>query len=94
MNNEIDAMELDDNSMEGSNMASDDLDLEGAAKLGSGCKVDNVIRRTVFKYSFHIEACGFSRGIWVMWGDDVYIDILEVDFKYIHMSYSNVVDNK
>ncbi|TYI98568.1 hypothetical protein E1A91_D01G223400v1, partial [Gossypium mustelinum] len=56
---------------------------------GSGCKVDNFIRRTVFKCSFHVEACEFSRGIWVMWGDDVYIDILEVDFKYIHMSYSN-----
>lgn len=45
----------------------------------SGYKADKVIKKTSFKYSFHVEARGFSGGLWVLWGDDIHIEILDVN---------------
>ncbi|GMJ03289.1 hypothetical protein HRI_003998100 [Hibiscus trionum] len=50
----------------------------------SGSKADDFIRRSGFTSSFRVEATGFSGGIWVLWKDNVQVDIIAVSDQFIH----------
>ncbi|MBA0715767.1 hypothetical protein Golax_014653 [Gossypium laxum] len=49
------------------------------------CKADSVIAKLGFENSFRVEAMGFTKGIWLLWNDDIIVDILKVHTLFIHM---------
>ncbi|MBA0560840.1 hypothetical protein Golob_017716 [Gossypium lobatum] len=51
----------------------------------NGCKVDSVIAKLGFENSFRVEAMRFAKGIWLLWNDDIIVDILKVHTLFIHM---------
>ncbi|KAK8598334.1 hypothetical protein V6N13_094307 [Hibiscus sabdariffa] len=51
-----------------------------------GKRVDSVISALGFLYSYHIEAAGFSGGIWVAWYDTVDVTVEITHFQFIHFS--------
>ncbi|MBA0683687.1 hypothetical protein Goari_025324, partial [Gossypium aridum] len=44
----------------------------------SGCKADTVIAKLGFDNSFRVEAFGFTGGFWILWNDDIGVEILNV----------------
>ncbi|KAL4376038.1 hypothetical protein GQ457_02G035350 [Hibiscus cannabinus] len=50
----------------------------------SGSVADAFIRKSGYAYSYRVEASGFSGGIWVMWRNTVYLDILAVSRQFVH----------
>ncbi|KAL4311947.1 hypothetical protein GQ457_01G028250 [Hibiscus cannabinus] len=50
----------------------------------SGRQADKIIRRHGFAYSFWVEATCFSGGIWLLWKDNLRIDVLVVSNQFIH----------
>ncbi|KAL4284826.1 hypothetical protein GQ457_16G025340 [Hibiscus cannabinus] len=50
----------------------------------SGRAADTFIRKSGFKYSYRVEAHGFSGGIWLLWQCSVNVQILAVSNQYIH----------
>lgn len=50
----------------------------------SGKKVDDIIRSTRFDYSFKVEAKGFSRGIWVLWKENLRVNVIAVSDQVVH----------
>lgn len=44
----------------------------------SGKKADEVIRRTTYDCSYRVEAKGFSGGIWMIWKEQMMIDVVKV----------------
>ncbi|MFQ6660817.1 hypothetical protein Gotur_029198 [Gossypium turneri] len=57
----------------------------------SGIQVDGVIAKLGFPNSFQIEANGFSGGVWVVWNENILIDILELHPQMIYMRFKVVV---
>ncbi|MBA0799755.1 hypothetical protein Gohar_010249, partial [Gossypium harknessii] len=53
----------------------------------SGIQVDGVIAKLGFPNSFQIEANGFSGGVWVVWNENILIDILELHPQMIYMRF-------
>ncbi|MBA0770170.1 hypothetical protein Gotri_018838 [Gossypium trilobum] len=51
----------------------------------NGCKADSVIAKVGFENSFRVEAMVFAEGIWLLWNDDIIVDILKVHTLFIHM---------
>ncbi|MBA0637699.1 hypothetical protein Godav_025648 [Gossypium davidsonii] len=51
----------------------------------NGCKADSVIAKLRFENSFRVEAMGFAEGIWLLWNDDIIVDILKEHTLFIHM---------
>ncbi|KAL4383861.1 hypothetical protein GQ457_15G017010 [Hibiscus cannabinus] len=51
----------------------------------SGGDTDHFIRRTGFEFSYRVEAHGFSGGIWILWRDSVWFDVLAVSNQYVHV---------
>lgn len=53
--------------------------------LISGHKASKVIRRMGFSSHHHVEAVGFSGGLWLLWDDvDFSLDILATGDQFIH----------
>ncbi|MBA0712697.1 hypothetical protein Golax_011779, partial [Gossypium laxum] len=51
----------------------------------SGCKADTVIAKLGFDNSFRVEAFGFTGGFWILWNDDIGVEILNVHSQFIYM---------
>ncbi|MBA0803124.1 hypothetical protein Gohar_013372 [Gossypium harknessii] len=51
----------------------------------NGCKADSIIAKLGFENSFRAEAIGFAEDIWLLWNDDIIVDILKVYTLFIHM---------
>lgn len=51
----------------------------------SGDQANWVISSLRFECSLRVEARGFSGGIWVVWRDFVWIDIIENHMQFVHM---------
>ncbi|MBA0799825.1 hypothetical protein Gohar_010314 [Gossypium harknessii] len=51
----------------------------------NGSKADLVIAKLGFEKSFRVEATRFAGVIWLLWNDDISIDILKVKSQFIHM---------
>ena len=45
---------------------------------------DKLVRKIGFDRSFRLEATGFSGGIWIMWKDDLYVEVREIYKQYIY----------
>ena len=58
----------------------------------SRVKADKLVRRTGFDRSFHIEATGFSGGIWMMWKEELCVEVHEIYRQYIqaHVKGDNI----
>ncbi|KAA3486982.1 Endonuclease/exonuclease/phosphatase [Gossypium australe] len=54
----------------------------------SGVKVDSVIAKLSFDFSYHVEAVGFSGGIWIGWKDTISVDILGNHSQFILLRIS------
>lgn len=50
----------------------------------NGKRVDDVIRKTNFDYSYKVEARGFSDGIWLLWKEILMVDVMVVSNQFIH----------
>ncbi|TYG52705.1 hypothetical protein ES288_D09G050100v1 [Gossypium darwinii] len=57
----------------------------------SGIQVDGVIAKLGFPNSFRIEANGFAGGVWVVWNENILIDILELHPQMIYMRFKVVI---
>lgn len=55
----------------------------------SGIRVDGIIAKLGFANSFRIEARGFSGGIWIIWNDNFFVDILDLHPQVILMRVRN-----
>ncbi|KAA3474251.1 putative Transposon TX1 [Gossypium australe] len=53
------------------------IPIEVARMRISGCKADLLIAKLGFENSFRVEAMGFVGGIWLLWNDDIIVDILK-----------------
>ncbi|MBA0557548.1 hypothetical protein Golob_014611, partial [Gossypium lobatum] len=53
----------------------------------SGIQVDGVIAKLGFPNSFRIKANGFAGGVWVVWNENILIDILELHPQMIYMRF-------
>ncbi|MFQ6653858.1 hypothetical protein Gotur_025059 [Gossypium turneri] len=51
----------------------------------NGSKVDSVVTKLGFENFFRVEVMGFTEYLWLLWNDDVGIDILKVHSQLIHM---------
>ncbi|KAL4334407.1 hypothetical protein GQ457_07G010750 [Hibiscus cannabinus] len=58
----------------------------------SGCVVDRVVAKLGFPHSFRVESHGFSGGIWILWNDEVTVEILTFSNQFIHIRF-RVVGN-
>ncbi|MBA0849344.1 hypothetical protein Goshw_014701 [Gossypium schwendimanii] len=62
------------------------LDLVALFKIRiNGSKVDSVVTKLGFENFFRVEVMGFTEDLWLLWNDDVGIDILKVHSQLIHM---------
>ncbi|KAK8669410.1 hypothetical protein V6N13_106841 [Hibiscus sabdariffa] len=59
----------------------------------SGRKVDAIIASLGFPYSHHVEATGFSGGIWIAWFHSIKVDIEYNHFQFVHCRITTVRDN-
>ena len=50
----------------------------------SGWKADDFIQHSGFHRSHRVEAIGYSGGIWILWREQVEVDVIENHRQYIH----------
>ncbi|KAK5812655.1 hypothetical protein PVK06_028092 [Gossypium arboreum] len=55
----------------------------------SGIRADGIIVKLGFFNSFRIETKGFSRGIWILCSDNVFVDILDLHLQVIFIRVRN-----
>ncbi|XP_028754199.1 uncharacterized protein LOC114713696 [Neltuma alba] len=55
----------------------------------SGVKADRVIKKIGYPYSHHVEADGYSGGIWLMWNSRVQVRVLANHKQFIHTTIQN-----
>ncbi|XP_039015801.1 uncharacterized protein LOC120146253 [Hibiscus syriacus] len=48
-----------------------------------------MIGRFDFSNSYRVEARGFSGGIWILWNDDIWVDILTISNQFIYCVVSS-----
>ncbi|KAL4333154.1 hypothetical protein GQ457_07G014860 [Hibiscus cannabinus] len=51
----------------------------------SGSRASSVIRKLGFPKSFRVEAHGFSGGIWILWKEELVVQVLQISNQYVHM---------
>ncbi|KAL4280940.1 hypothetical protein GQ457_03G011290 [Hibiscus cannabinus] len=51
----------------------------------SGSRASSVIRKLGFPKSFRVEAHGFSGGIWILWKEELVVQVLKISNQYVHM---------
>ncbi|KAL4385093.1 hypothetical protein GQ457_15G021360 [Hibiscus cannabinus] len=51
----------------------------------SGTRAAGVIRRLGLSQSFRVDGHGFSGGIWILWEDDLDVQLLRISNQFIHM---------
>lgn len=44
----------------------------------SGCKVENLLVKLRFEYSFKVEVERFAGGIWLFWNEGTSMEVLEI----------------
>ncbi|KAK8627394.1 hypothetical protein V6N13_135006 [Hibiscus sabdariffa] len=54
----------------------------------SGSRASSVIRKLGFPKSFRVEAHGFSEGIWILWKEELVVQVLRISNHYVHMRVS------
>ncbi|KAK8596694.1 hypothetical protein V6N12_065174 [Hibiscus sabdariffa] len=50
----------------------------------SGAQADSVLTRLGFSHSFRVEVNGLSGGIWLLWNNEVDIEVLTVSNQFVH----------
>ncbi|XP_019178890.1 PREDICTED: uncharacterized protein LOC109174053 [Ipomoea nil] len=60
----------------------------------SGTNADDVCKKLGFDKWARVEALGFSGGIWILWYDDLNIEILSSHPQFIHMAVEGKNNNK
>ncbi|KAK8675927.1 hypothetical protein V6N13_033986 [Hibiscus sabdariffa] len=58
----------------------------------SGRRANSVIAALGFPNSHHIEAAGFSSGIWLAWYNSVKVDIILNHFQFFHLRVTTIQD--
>ncbi|TYH80005.1 hypothetical protein ES332_D03G103400v1 [Gossypium tomentosum] len=51
----------------------------------SDSRVDDVIEKLGFQNSFKIEAIGFSWGIWLLWSDNIKVDVIDLHSQMVNL---------
>lgn len=52
-------------------------------KIVSGVKAESIIASFEFHFSHHLEALGFSRGIWIGWKESVCVKIIRSHLQFV-----------
>ncbi|MBA0761387.1 hypothetical protein Gotri_024041 [Gossypium trilobum] len=48
-------------------------------------RIDDVIEKLGFQNSFKIEAIGFSWGIWLLWSDNIKVDVIDLHSQMVNL---------